>query len=252
MPSLFRKVCCRLYEPPEYSRQKHISFTYECMWLPPDQGHAKVPLLSSAIECHIATLESLHIPAKCLESTVAVALRLPRLRSLVLGEGLLGRRQLPLIQLLTLLPKLRSLEIAPSVTTGQEFFVWPENYEVNPDHRNSDILPELESLVIVNPQCKDLFLNHLPRSLKHLSITHSARRLWLQFEDAPWSLLSPQAVDILRQNNLQSLRSLRFFLTAGLSIQLLETIGAECPLLETLQIFGSELGLTFLSAVRLF
>jgi hypothetical protein len=229
------RVDPNLFTMPRLQPLRRISYTVST--LNPDR-FGTIGLLEVIIQDHSANLEYLHLPLESLNVKSALTWRMPRLRHLVLA-GYKEWRQAPLIELLAWLPTLRTLAIHRAVYHGK-FQVWPEGYGF--DLGRAKLLPELESLTLTNPDCGDQLLSHLSSGLRHLSIMGSRNERDIESRQAPTLMCAEDVIRILQHNELSSLRTLRIHLRTTFSTESADTISSTCPLLESLKIYGTELG----------
>lgn len=227
-----------LFNIPRLQPLRRISYT-TVSTSNPDRFRT-IQLLEVIIQDHSASLEYLHLPLESLDVKLALTWRMPRLRHLVLA-GYKECRQAPLIELLAWLPTLRTLAIHRAAYCGK-FQVWPEGYSFA--LRGTKLLPELESLTLTNPDCRDRLFSHLSSGLRHLSIMGCRKERDIEFHQTPAPMCAEDAIRILQHNELSLLRTLRIHLRSALSVESVNSISSTCPLLESLKIYGTGLELT--------
>ncbi|KAI0671347.1 hypothetical protein C8Q78DRAFT_972941 [Trametes maxima] len=249
----------QLYRPkslppkkPHFQPAPIISFTYspDDFRLPPRSHSSEKRVLAILLERLSATLEVLSIPSECAPFTGMIRWDWPCLRELhIRGDAhRLCRAHTPLVSILSRMRLLRvlSLKIMHSFKY-QPGPIWPSGYDVA-----RFPWPELESFTVTWVHPDDQVFNHLPPSLRHLSIrawprlytlTQKLEELSMRIiipNRPPWLLTAPLSsgtLQVLRKCHSVPLHRLELeYLVDEDDMEMFQYIVSAYPLLRTLQV----------------
>ncbi|KAI0706535.1 hypothetical protein C8Q76DRAFT_160178 [Earliella scabrosa] len=141
--------------------------------------------LSSAVGCFHASLEKLLLPAESTPWAAMSQVQWPQLRELTLRGELAEEPPHPFIHIFSGMPRLRLLILALALPQNLDrHLIWP------PDVSASYPWPELEELALSFPHPQDRLFQHLPMTLRNLSLCcwpHHYESSWYQGRsDSQW------------------------------------------------------------------
>ncbi|KAI0671346.1 hypothetical protein C8Q78DRAFT_1028433 [Trametes maxima] len=249
----------RLYRPqslapkkPRFQPAPITTFAYypKDYRLPPRSHSSEKRVLAILLERLSATLEVLFVPSECAPFTGMIRWDWPCLRELYIRGDVhrLCRAHAPLVSILSRMRLLRvlSLKIMHSFKC-RPVPIWPSGYDFP-----RFPWPELQSFTVTWAHPDDQVFDHLPSSLRHLSIrawphlynlTQKLKELSMKVMVSslpPWRLTAPESSNVLRV--LRRCRGMQLdrleleYLVCEDEITMFRYIATAYPLLRTLQV----------------